>query len=137
VSSTDARRLSAAVFYLDESIYSRVLLNAMRSAGATVRHVGEAIPFGSSDQHWLTAAGEHGWIALMRDQRIRRRPLELASLKAAGIAAFAFTGGQATAQDTATAICPKLVKFANMAISEPRPFLYTFGTAGSLSKVRL
>jgi hypothetical protein len=109
----------------------------MREAGATVRHVGDALPFGSSDETWLAAVGEHGWIALMRDQRIRRRPLELASLKGAGIAAFAFTGGQATALNTAEAICPHLVKFANMAISEPRPFLYTFGISGSLSKVRL
>jgi hypothetical protein len=135
--SIDARRLSQAVFYLDESIFSHVLLETLLAAGATVRRVGVDVPYGSADDVWLSAAGAHGWIALMRDQRIRRRPLELTALQAAGVAAFVFTGGQATAQDTAAAIVPRLIKFANMAVSEPRPFLYTFGRSGRLSRVKL
>jgi hypothetical protein len=55
----------------------------------------------------------------------------------ANVAAFAFTATQATAEDTANTIQPLLQKFANMAISEPRPFLYTFGISGSLSRLRL
>jgi PIN like domain len=113
-----------------------VLLEAMRAAGANVRHVGDAVPYGSADEDWLTEIGSRGWIALMRDQKVRKRPLEIAALKAAGVAAFAYTGGQATALNTAEAICPRLVKFANMAVSEPKPFLFTFGVAGSLSRVR-
>lgn len=109
----------------------------MRAAGARVRHAGEAVPFGSSDEQWLTIAGTNNWVALLRDQRIRRHTLELAALRAAGVAAFVFTGGEATAQDTADTIVPRLVSFANMAVSEPRPFLYTFGERGHLSRVRL
>jgi hypothetical protein len=56
---------------------------------------------------------------------------------AAKVAAFAFTATEATAEDTANTIQPLLQRFANMAISEPRPFLYTFGIRGSLSRVRL
>jgi len=114
-----------------------VLLDAMHTAGASVRRVGVDVPYGSPDQVWLSAAGAQGWIVLTRDQRIRRRPLELAALRAAGVAAFAFTVGEATAQDTAAAIVPQLVKFANMATSEPRPFLYTFGRSGRLSRANL
>jgi hypothetical protein len=73
----------------------------------------------------------------MRDQQIRRRQLEKVALSAAGLAAFAFTRGEATAQDTAAAIVPCLIKFSNMAVSEPRPFLYTFGISGQVSRVRL
>ena len=101
---SDAKRLSQAVFYLDESIYSRVL---------------------------------NGWIVLMRDQGVRRRRLEREALKVHGVAAFAFTGGEETAARTAQTICPLLTKFANMYVSEPKPFLYTFGVSGSLSRVRL
>jgi hypothetical protein len=36
---TDEKRLKQAVFYLDESIYSRVLAFAMQAAGANVRRV--------------------------------------------------------------------------------------------------
>lgn len=109
----------------------------MRAAGATVRHVGDAVPYGSQDEVWLDEIGRQGWIALMRDQAVRRRPLEREALRSARVAAFVFTGGQASAADTAAAVVPLLVKFANMAVSEPRPFLYTFGSSGSLSRVRL
>jgi hypothetical protein len=134
---TDEKRLKKAVFYLDESIYSRVLAAAMQAAGATIRRAGADIPSGSTDEHWLEVVGKNHWIALMRDQRIRRRRLETEALKAHGVAAFAFTGGQETALQTAETVCPLLIKFANMSVSEPKPFLYTFGVAGSLSKVKL
>jgi PIN like domain len=134
---TDEKRLKEAVFYLDESIYSRVLAFAMQAAGANVRRVGPDIPYGSTDEAWLEIVGKNNWIALMRDQRIRRRRLETEALKIHGVAAFAFTGGQETAQQTAQTICPLLIKFANMNVSEPKPFLYTFGVSGSLSKVKL
>jgi len=134
---TDEKRLKKAVFYLDESIYSRALDSAMQAAGANVRRVGDDVPYGSPDEMWLETVGKNKWIALMRDQRIRRRRLETEALKAHGVAAFAFTGGQETAQQTAQTICPLLVKFANMNVSEPKPFLYTFGVSGTLSKVKL
>jgi hypothetical protein len=98
---TDEKRLKKAVFYLDESIYSRALDSAMQAAGANVRRVGDDVPYGSPDEMWLETVGKNKWIALMRDQRIRRRRLETEALKAHGVAAFAFTGGQETAQQTA------------------------------------
>jgi hypothetical protein len=123
---------------LDESIYSRQLRDAMVAAGSNVEHVGGGVvPKGADDQTWLAAAGQHGWIALSRDKMIRKRRIELEALRDAGVAAFTFTGGQATAAATAEVIVPLLRKFANMATSEPKPFLYTFGLSGRLSKVKL
>jgi hypothetical protein len=45
--------------------------------------------------------------------------------------------GEATAEDTAIVATALLQKFADMAVSEPKPFLYTFGLARRLSKVKL
>jgi hypothetical protein len=70
---TDEKRLKQAVLYLDESIYSRVLASAMQAAGANVRRVGPDIQKGSTDEEWLEIVGKNNWIALMRDQKIRRR----------------------------------------------------------------
>lgn len=109
----------------------------MRAAGATVRHAGEAFPFGTADDVWLTGCGQQKWIVLSRDQRIRRRPLELLALRESGVAAFVFAGGEATADDTATAAVALLQKFVDMAVSEPKPFLYTFGLAQRFSKLKL
>jgi hypothetical protein len=136
-SSTAAQRREQAVFYLDESIYSHVLAQRIRVAGPGVRRAGEAIRLGAPDEEWLAACGANGWIVLTRDQHIRRRRLELASLTASGVAAFAFTGGQATALQTAEAVEQLLQKMVNISVSEPRPFLYTFGLAARLIRVRL
>jgi hypothetical protein len=51
-----------------------------------------------------------------------------------GVGAFAFVAGQATAAETAAVIVPLLVKMVNISISEPKPFLYTFGLARRLSR---
>jgi hypothetical protein len=109
----------------------------MREVGAQVEHAGGAFQFGTPDEIWLGACGERDWIVLTRDQRIRRRPLEQQAIRRSGAAVFAFTAGEATAAETADVVVPLLPKFANMAISEPRPLLYTFGLVGRLTRVRL
>ena len=109
----------------------------MRAAGARVEHVRGAIPAGLTDEEWLQAVGARGWIALMRDQRVRYRKLERAALEAAAVGAFVFTGGQATAQDTASAIVPRLRKMAAIARSELRPFLYAVTARGRISRIPL
>jgi hypothetical protein len=73
-SSIDARRLSEAVFYLGESIFSHVLLDAMTTAGATVRRVGPDIPPGAPDEVWLTAAGAPGLSHFRVLARLSARP---------------------------------------------------------------
>jgi hypothetical protein len=109
----------------------------MLECGAHVEHAGGAFPFGTPDDVWLTACGKRNWIVLTRDQRIRRRVLEREAIRQSGTAVFALTAGQATAAETAVVVAKLLVKFANMAVSEPKPFLYTFGLSGRLSQVRL
>lgn len=102
-----------------------------------VRTPAHASGFGAPDEVWLRRCALNGWIVLMRDQRVRFRVLERDALTSAGVGAFVFTGGQATAADTATVICRLLPKFANMAISERKPFLYTFGLGGTPARIKL
>lgn len=109
----------------------------MRKCGATVEHAGGTFPFGTPDEIWLTSCGEKGWIILTRDKRIRRRVLEREAIRQSGAAVFALTLGEATAEETAGIVSRLLIKMVNMAVSEPKPFLYTFGLSGRLSKVRL
>lgn len=73
----------------------------------------------------------------MRDQRVRYRQLERNALTEARVGAFVFTGGQATAADTAEIVCRLLAKFASINRSERKPFLYSFGLGGSLSRIKL
>lgn len=73
----------------------------------------------------------------MRDKRVRHRELEKDALYRGNVAAFVFTGGQASAEDTVSAVGRLLQKFVNIATSEPKPFLYTFRSYRSLTRVRL
>jgi len=91
VASSSAKRLERAVFYLDESIYSRLLGEALEQAGVSVRRPGVDVPFGTADEAWLATAGAHGWIVLMRDQRVRHRALEIQALRNARVGAFVLT----------------------------------------------
>ena len=95
--SSSAKRPESTVLYLDESIFSPVLCDALESAGVAVRRPGIDIAFGTPDEVWLQKAGAERWIVLMRDQRIRHRALEIQSLREARVGAFVFSGGEATA----------------------------------------
>lgn len=85
----------------------------------------------------MNLAGRNGWIVLMRDQRIRHRPLEIDALRGARVGAFVLAAGQATAQATADVVTSRLIKLVNIATSEPKPFLYVLGLGGSLTKLRI
>ncbi len=109
----------------------------MQKVGANVEHPNGTIPFGSTDDVWLDECGKRGWIVLTRDKHIRRRKLERVALMVSGVPAFALTAGEATAQEVADTVVPLIQKFVNMSVSEPKPFLYTFGLKGWLTRVKL
>jgi hypothetical protein len=113
------------------------LSEALATAGATVKRPGVDVPFGTQDQEWLAIAGTQGWIVLMRDQRVQHRALEIQSLRAARVGAFVLTPGQATAQSTSAVILLRLQKIVNISCSERKPFLYTLGITGTLSRVKI
>jgi hypothetical protein len=124
-------------FYVDESIFSNALIAALTAEGITFDRVGLTVPFGASDEVWLSHCGKNHLVALTRDQRIRYRPLEKRALVEHGVACFTFTQGQATAPDSAARIITLAPKMLAIATSQPRPFLYTFGLVAPLAKVRL
>ena len=128
---------SSSVFYLDESIYSRILAEALTAAGVNVRRPGRDVPFGTPDEDWLTLAGQNGWITLLRDKRVRHREVERTAIVEAKVAAFIFTGGQVSADGTTQTLLRLLDKMINIAMSEPRPFLYTITASGTLGRTRL
>jgi PIN like domain len=128
---------NAPFFYVDESIYSRILIQALKEVDAQFSTVGDAIPFGAPDEEWLEVCGNSGWLALTRDQRIRYRTLEKRAVRDYRVGMFTFTGGQATAQQTTDRIMALLAKFSHIASSESRPFIYTFGLIGPVARVKL
>ena len=128
---------SGPTFYIDESIFSLKLIEGLQRAGVDLKIAGTDIPSGASDETWLQACGENGWLALTRDQRIRYRKLEKEALKEFGVGAFTFTGGQATGATLSLSVLTALPGMMAAAKSTPKPFLFVFGVAGHLRKIEL
>lgn len=79
-------------FFIDRSLGRIRVPGRLRAAGweltTLAEHYGIPADEDVPDIEWLTLAGTRGWAVLMKDDRIRRRPAELAALKAAGVHAF-------------------------------------------------
>lgn len=52
-----------------------------------------------ADERWLRDVGARGWIVLMKDDAIRRRPVERDALVEAGVRAFCLTNAQLRAAE--------------------------------------
>lgn len=107
----------------------------MRGAGASVVTPYDGGLAGSTDESWLALIGSRRWIALMRDQNIRRRALERRALVSSKVGAFVCIAGEATADEVTAVILSLIKKMVNIGHSELRPFVYTFGLAGSLRQI--
>ncbi len=82
-----------------------------------------------SDTEWLALAGEREWVVLMKDDRIRRRPRELAALVAAGLRSFCITNASLTGKQYAE----RLVAHRHRIIQrrrQPGPFIEGVYEAG-------
>jgi hypothetical protein len=98
-----ARPLPEPVLFLDECLGSTDVPAALRAKGIRVELLHEHFDSATRDTAWLAEVGKRGWVVLTKDQRIRRRRVELEALLAANVAAFVLTSGNLTGAATAGA----------------------------------
>jgi len=118
------------VFFVDESLDSLTVVEALRAAGATVERLTEHFPKGTADETWLAHAGSKRWVVFTRDKRIRYRQLERLALKEARVRAFVFTGGNVTVKDTAAILLSALRRIETICRADAGPFIYHIGRTG-------
>jgi hypothetical protein len=72
-------------FFVDRSLGYYLVPGAIEQLGFTAHTMRSVFGLGAEervpDTTWLVAAGEHGWIVLTKDGRIRHRPDELAVIE--------------------------------------------------------
>jgi hypothetical protein len=88
-----------------------------------------------ADTEWLARAGQQGWVVLMKDDRIRYRPVERAAVLDHRVRAFCLSSGNMLAAEMAQRFIDVLNQITE-ACSQPGPFLYTVSSVG-LRRVRL
>lgn len=95
---------ASPTFFIDRDLWSRRLDAALREAGIPFVAHRDLFAGDTPDVEWIAEVGRRGWVLLTRDQEIRRRPNELAAVRAARVHLFALTSGNLSAGET-VALC--------------------------------
>jgi hypothetical protein len=92
-------------FFIDRSLGRKAVPDALRECGLVVHTMasvyGEQIGQGLRDETWLREVGRRGWIVLMNDDAIRRRPAERDALIEGGVRAVCLTNAQLRGEEQA------------------------------------
>ncbi len=120
-------------FFVDRSVGEVVVPSALRATGYIVHTLrslyGERIAQTIDDEVWLRRAGGEGWIVLVKDKKIRRRPHELQAIRDSAAKVFCLTSGSITGQEMANIV----LKHANRMVARSRrkgPFIYALSEGG-------
>lgn len=113
-------------FYVDASIPIAVR-TALASVRDDVLYAGgpNAPRENTHDRHWLATAGQHGWVVINRDKRIRSRRWEREALIAAGVRTFCLTGGgNYTRWQVLELLAVRWRRIEEVANTVPGPYIY-------------
>ena len=119
--------------FLDRSLGRRQVPDLLRTAGLRLQTLSEVygIPADEdvADVDWLELAGAHGWVVLMKDERIRYRPAERRALIDHAVMAFCLTSGNLRAQQMAE-LYLHTIDAITAACRNQGPFLYAVSATG-------
>jgi predicted nuclease of predicted toxin-antitoxin system len=123
--------------FIDRDAWSNALGAAL--ANADVNHVAHNQHFDpeSPDTAWIEAASEHRWIAITRDQNIRRKPNELAAIRQSRVIIFVFTSGNLSATQTAAILLKALPQIYRKSRDAKRPALFSIRRDATIGKLSL
>lgn len=114
--------------FIDRSLGRRQVPDLLRSRGLRLvtlaEHYGVPADEEIEDTTWLELVGTRGWIALMKDAEIRRRPAEKRALHDHSVRAFCLSGGNLRADEMAARYILSLAAMARACVESPGPFLY-------------
>jgi hypothetical protein len=114
-------------FFIDRSLGRFTVPEALRACGLVVHTMaevyGERVGQGLQDERWLRDAGERGWVVLMKDDAIRRRPAEREALIASGVRAFCLTNAQLRGDEQARRFVENRHRILRQA-TQSGPYIY-------------
>lgn len=82
------------------------------------------------DTEWLSIVGERKWIVLMKDQQIRKRPLEWQAFRRARVRAFCLTSGSVSGEEMVKILLKHLTKMERLAREVEPPFIASITKSG-------
>jgi hypothetical protein len=121
------QRTEPIEFFIDRSLGRKHLAEALQELGYTSHTMasvyGERAAQDLKDEQWLADVGQHGWVVLMKDDAIRRRPTERDALSAAGVRAFCLTNANLRASEQTARFVGNLQRIVRQA-RRRGPYIY-------------
>lgn len=113
--------------FVDRSL-GRVKVPALLRAGGVAlvtlsEHYGVPADEAVEDTTWIAESAQRGWVAFMKDARIRRRPAEQEAIRHHGARCFCLANANLRSQEMAQRYLNNLAAIAR-ASAGPGPFLY-------------
>lgn len=119
--------------FIDRSLGSKQVPTRLRAEGLRLMTLAEVYGRPQDedvlDVEWLELAGGNGWAVLMKDDRIRYRPIEREALITHNVRAFCLAGGNLRADDMADQFLNVLDEMAAACAAAP-PCLYVVSASG-------
>jgi predicted nuclease of predicted toxin-antitoxin system len=121
--------------FIDRDAWSRRLDEALRAAAIPFVAHRDMFADDTPDAVWLAEAGRHGWVVVTRDQNIRRRPNELAAVRAARIHLFVLTSGNLSAAETAALLVRAWPAIRRAVAAHTPPALWSVTRGGEVRRL--
>jgi len=121
------------VFFIDRSLGSRLVADAMRAQGETVEAHDAHFAKDASDVEWLATVGRKGWVVVSKDDRIRLNEVERMALAEAGVAAFFLGRSDLTGPQMAGALITALPAMKRALRRFHVPFVARISVDGDVS----
>ncbi len=121
------------VFFLDRSMGSRLVADALRVRGEIVEAHDAHFAKDAADVEWLGAVGRKRWVVVSKDDRIRLNEVERMALTEAGVAAFFLGRSDLTGPQMASAIVTALPAMKRALRRFEVPFIARISLDGDVS----
>jgi predicted nuclease of predicted toxin-antitoxin system len=132
----EANAPAGPTLFIDRDLWSRRLDAALREAGIPFVAHRELFANDTADVDWIAEVGRRGYTVLTRDQEIRRRPNELAAVRAARIHLFALTSGNLSAAEAAALCVAAWPAIQRAVLLHPVPALFSITRGGDVRWIK-
>ncbi len=129
------RSVAQYVFFIDRSLGSIVVPEALRHAGVHVEIHASHFADNTPDTDWLSHVGQQGWVVLMKDKHIRSRPHERQALIYAGVRAFVLVAGNISGQEMGQSFVNALPAMYDLLTQRATPFIAQITRQGRISTI--
>ena len=123
------------VYFVDRSLGGKLVVEALRRAGAQVVVHDEVFEQNATDVKWLAEAGRRGWVVLTKDGAIRRNPHEKAMFRDARVRVFALARKNLAGAEMAELFVMALPGMSRRAATIAAPFVFSISRGGEFRRL--